>query len=87
MLGDDVRFPEVARVQLVQEATIIATGMNATDAVWRPLALNRASENKLYVAASNRVGREGGVQYTATASSPVTWQRSPSVRAQIPSNW
>jgi len=67
MLGDDVRFPEVARVQLVQEATIIATGMNATDAVWRPLALNRASENKLYVAASNRVGREGGVQYTGNS--------------------
>jgi predicted amidohydrolase len=67
MLGDDVRFPEVVRVQLAQDAPIIAAGGNVTDAIWREMVLNRCSESLLYIAAANRIGSEGGVQYAGNS--------------------
>jgi predicted amidohydrolase len=59
LLGEDVWHPEAARAMLVQNATIVAIGGNATNPIFQELALTRGGENKFYVAVANRVGQEG----------------------------
>jgi 5-aminopentanamidase len=63
MLGDDVFFPEVARVQFLQGATVVAMGANLSGTLWTEQARTRGGENKVYIVAANHVGNAGGVPY------------------------
>jgi predicted amidohydrolase len=63
MLGDDVLFPEVARVQLLQGATIVAMGANLDGTLWTEQARTRGGENKVHIVAANHVGTANGVPY------------------------
>ncbi len=58
-LGRETLYPEVARSLFVRGALIIASGQADDTTVWAELARTRASENKVYYVAANRVGTEG----------------------------
>ena len=64
MVGDDVFYPEVARVLFLQEAAMVAMGANLTDSLWVEQARTRGGESKVYVIAANTVatgeGTSGG---------------------------
>ena len=61
--GNDVYYPEAARSLFVRGALIIASGQSDEGTLWPQLARTRASENKVYYVAANRVGVEGGKTY------------------------
>lgn len=61
--GYENYFPEVIRSLSIRGALLL-TGSYADDGVmWQELARTRASENKVYVIAANRVGTDNGVSY------------------------
>lgn len=58
----DLRFPEIARVAALRGAEIlvvVAAWPASRIEAWNTLAVARAMENQVYVAASNRVGVDG----------------------------
>jgi predicted amidohydrolase len=63
-LGRETFYPEVARSLFVRGALIIASGQADDTTVWAELARTRASENKVYYVAANRVGTEGETLYS-----------------------
>jgi predicted amidohydrolase len=63
-LGRETFYPEVARSLFVRGALLIASGQADDTTLWAELARTRASENKVYYVAANRVGTEGETLYS-----------------------
>ncbi len=65
--GNDVYYPEPSRSLFLRGALIVAAGQNDAGTLWAELARTRASENKVYVIAANRVGVEEDRTYEGSS--------------------
>ncbi len=66
----EIRFPEIARTMALQGADLIvipAAWPLVRLPHWQNLAMARAIENQLYVAATDRIGNDTGLQFAGTS--------------------
>ena len=66
MICYDIRFPEMARALVLGGAevlVVVAAWPTVRAEAWRVLTAARAMENQVYVAAANRVGKDGQISF------------------------